>query len=199
MLYVCAWASNSNIPHEHPYVHIYVCVYIVCMYMHGRVTATFRMNTYVYVCVYVCMYMHEGISTMENVEVVHGQVKAACLMNTYVYICVYVCMYVCMYVCRMYVCAWASNSDIPHEHLCVHIYVCMCVVCMYMHGRVTATFRMNTCVYVCVCMYMHGQVTATFLMNTYVYVCVCVCVCIKVYRPWKTLKSCMGKYRQYSA
>jgi hypothetical protein len=84
------------------YVHlrVYVCMYVVCVFV--SVALCHLHGMYVYVC--VCMFV-------------------VCL-------CVYVRMYVCMYVCMlMCPCGTQSpiGTDLLHESMDSYMYVCMYV------------------------------------------------------------------------
>jgi len=98
-----------------------------------------------YVCVYVCFYIHKTPSAIFSLGLLMQEMIEAC---TCVCVCMFVCMYACMYVC-VYVCIYVrvcintcqrhfgaeepKITKIAHMYACIfdlRVYTCM-YVCMY--------------------------------------------------------------------
>ena len=111
-------------------------------YINIRMSKQWRINWYIWICVWACMCVgvcacaHECVRAWFSVCVcVCARARAcACVCEcvfVFVCMCVYMCVCVCMRVC-----------------VCVYAYMCVCTytyVCMCMYAGVCV------CVYVCVC------------------------------------------------
>ncbi len=151
--------GNMDAAHFVGRMVLYVCVY-VCMYVHNvhsHGCSSFRRRMVLYVCVCVCMYAH-------NVHYPDGNMDAAGV----------VCMYVCMY--AHYVRYPDGNMDAAHFMGRMTMLVCVCVcVCVWARARIHVWVGG---VYIA-CMYVHRCALCTW---KYLYVCVDVRVRVYKYR-----------------
>ena len=132
------------------YAYMSVCIYIhICMYVGSHI--------------YICM------SIPTHIRYMHGYLM--CMINTHVYACTYV-IYVCVYMptyihqcinIPIPLCLHAStyrlicfiykylkikiNIEYIHTHKCIHPYICLCVMCIYINAPIY--------IYVSIDTYMH--------------------------------------------
>ena len=98
----------------------------VCMYVRMYVCTYVRMYVCTYVRMYICTYVHMYVCT---------------------YVRMYVCTYVRMYVCCMYVYILRCVYTIYNIHICVYIYVCICMYILHLCIWLYMYMMYNWCVY----------------------------------------------------
>ena len=115
------------------YVCIYVCICMVCMYMHGYVCICMYM--YVYVCICMCIY---------------------------VYVCVYMYMYVYTYIYTYSLYIITSMREITHTHYTslqlrgsththyIYHYSCVCSRVIFHHYRFDPLYCIVLPQYICI-------------------------------------------------
>jgi hypothetical protein len=136
------------------YVHIFMYVYIWCLYVHIDIWFGCRSYIYIYiyiymyVCMYVCMYIYTHIHSYIHIwnecnyypchacTNMHDNIMSIALFcfspaHGQIWACTQV-FCVCVYI-RMYVCSW-SNLGMLCVYVCMYVYVCVYIyMYTYMH------------------------------------------------------------------